>query len=189
MDNLPTAPTDVKWILATVDPHTGKYAAYLATDDGLINIPIAAGTIDLFSLLCTPEEFDHPDAFVHDSGFICCFLDEQTVQIPYKDLPRFPLSRSVPADFQIAITDFHRSVQFRDIGATDTLIVLWRPVQPGEITGAHITKLYDGRWGGGTRQRHLAGSFSPARDNREKETRSQDRTAQGTRTKDGKPRP
>jgi len=146
LDNLPQRPEDVKWILDNLNPHTGKHAVYPATDDGLINIPIAAGTIDPFSLLCTPEEFDHPDAVRHESGFIACFLDEQTVQIPYKDLPGFPLSRSRPADFQMAITDFHRSVKFRDIGATDILITFWRPVQRGEITGGHITQIYDGAW-------------------------------------------
>jgi len=139
MGNLLQGSEGVKWILATLDPHTGNYAAYPATDHGLINIPIAAGTIDPLSLLCTPEEFDHPDAVVHESGFICCFLDEQTVQIPLKDLPRFPFHRSEPADFQMAITEFHRSVQFRDIGQSDILITLWRPVQPGEITQREIS--------------------------------------------------
>jgi len=132
------APKDVKWILITFIPHTGNYAAYPATDQGLINIPIAAGTIDPFSLLCTPGEFDHPDAVLHESGFIACFLDEQTVQIPLKDLPRFPLHRSVPADFQMAITDFPRLVKFRDVGPSDILITFWRPVQPGEITQRDI---------------------------------------------------
>ncbi|MBA7633785.1 hypothetical protein ES703_41356 [subsurface metagenome] len=144
MGNLPQRPAHVKWILDSLNPHTGKHAAYAAVDDALITIPIAVGTIDIFSLLYTPEEFDHPDAFLHETGFVCCFLDDQTVQIPLKDLPGFPLPRSVPADFQIAMTDFPRLVQFRDIGATDTLITLWRPAQPGEITGAHITRIYDG---------------------------------------------
>jgi len=145
MDTILDSPGGVNWILTTFNPHTGNFAAYPGTANELINIPLVVGTIDPFSLLCTPEEFHHPDAVVHESGFICCFLDEQTVQFPLKDLPRFPFHRSKPADFQLDITDFHRSVQFRNIGATNILLTLWRPVQPGEITQRdidHVNRLF-----------------------------------------------
>ena len=141
MDTILNAPENVKWILATLDPHTGNCATYFATDHGLINIPIEAGTIDIFSLLYRSGEIDHPDAVLHESGFVCCFLDHSTVQIPLKDLPGFPLHRSQPADFQMAITDFPRLVQFRDIGATDILITFWRPTQRDEVTKRHISHL------------------------------------------------
>lgn len=139
MTNVLASPEDVKHILALVDPHTGNYAVFPATDHELINIPVAAARIDLFSLFFRDGEIDDPDLSVHETGLVVYLYEDSTLGIPYKDLPGFPLPSSVPADFQVGIVDFDQPRQFRGIGVTDFLALLWRPVQLDEITQQHVS--------------------------------------------------
>lgn len=141
MENLPTDPTDVKHILAALDPHTGNFAVYPATHHEFLNAPVAAGNIDPFSLLYRDGEIYHPEAFAHETGFVARHREDSTVQLPLKDLPRFPFPSSRPADFQAAIIDLDQPLEFRGIPATDVLVMLWRPVQRREITKQHISLL------------------------------------------------
>lgn len=141
MHNLLRNPAHVKHILIALNPHTGKWAVFLATDHKLINVPIAAGIINPLDLLCGPEEVNHPDAFCHEAGFVAIFNEDGTVRLKLRDLPRFPFPSSKPADFQAAIRDFDQRLQFHGIGQTDTVVLLWRPAQPGEITQQLINTL------------------------------------------------
>lgn len=158
MNSLPSSPEDVKHILTALDPHTGNYAAFLLTDDRFINIPVVADTIDLFSLLYRLGEINHPDAFIHETGFLAFFRDETTLYLPHKDLPRFPFPRSQPATFEVGIVDFGQPVQFYGLGETDTLITLERPAQRGEISKRDISHV---RTVARTRERDKKSDYDP----------------------------
>jgi len=141
MPNVFNSPQDVKHILIPVDPRTGNFAVCLATDHGFAVIPVVAGQMEPSDLFYGQGEIDDRGATEHESGFIAFFRDDSTVQLPLKDLHRWPLPGSSPADFQFAITDFDEPIECRGIGAVDIVIFLWRPAQPGEITQQHINTL------------------------------------------------
>lgn len=141
MQTLPKHPDEVKHIISAVDPNTEKFAVYLSTAHALITIPVATGTIPLFTLFYRPQEVDLLYAYVHESGLVAYFPGDSTVWLPIKDLHGWPLPRSKPGDFQTAIADFDHPLNFHHIGATDILILLWRPLQPGEISQQDIDLL------------------------------------------------
>lgn len=149
MRSLIVQPDDVKHVLVLVDPHTGNYAVFLATDHELITIPVSARTMPLFSLFYRSGELDYLHHSVHHSGIVAWLEDGTILCVPLKHPPGFPLRTSKPGDFRVAIQDFAQPLELPDIGTVDTVVLLWRPVQPGEITPpmiAHINRAHKVRW-------------------------------------------